>query len=271
MPCKELQTKIAVHDPLTPDERRHAETCSECAAFAAFDATLGARLEGWRDPGAAPVRRSPARPFRLAYAGVGLAAALAFAALAIPARSTAATAYRRMLGRIHRVHSVHLVVAWRPGDGRPQDGPPRRVYELWWKPGAWREAGEGARPSLKRVEPDGLMFYRYDPETRRVERMHEVAAQPDFATFDLASFAGRYMDAPARFEQPSPTTIVATNAGDWSRMVFTVDPATGLPTHAEKQSRGVGGAWSMAGRLDMAFDAPIPAVRFAPEDLIEAP
>lgn len=267
MLCKDLQTKIAVHDPLTPDERQHFQTCPECAAYAAFDAGLGDRLAQWRDPGVAPRRRSPARRFRLAVAGLGLAAALTFAVLALPTRSTADTPYTRMLNRARVVDSVHLVVRWRPGNGRVEDGPMRKVYELWWKPGAWREAGEGRPPSLKRQEPDGLMFYRVDPASGKVRAYRETAKQPDYRAFDLKAFAGTYMDSPTRVEQPSRTRIVTTNAGDWSRMVFTLDPATELPTHAEKQSRDSHGAWTTAGELDMEFDGEIPDARFTPEDL----
>ncbi len=56
MLCKKLQTKIAVHDPLTLDERLHAEDCPHCAAF---ETSLESRLFDWRVPAEAPLRRRP--------------------------------------------------------------------------------------------------------------------------------------------------------------------------------------------------------------------
>ncbi|CAN5619861.1 hypothetical protein BH11ARM2_BH11ARM2_34910 [soil metagenome] len=120
---------------------------------------------------------------------------------------------------------------------------------------------------MKLAGEDGITFYRYDPQTGKVESAREVAAQPDYRSFDLATFAGQYMDTPARFEQPSPREIVATNGGGWSRMVFTLDPATGLPTHAEKQSLE-DGTWTDSGEMEMGFDEAISEARFSPEDLM---
>ncbi len=140
-----------------------------------------------------------------------------------------------MLGRAREVGSVHLVVRWRPGKGNPEDDPLRKQYELWWRPGVGREKWEGSAPSLKREENDGIEFYRFDPASNQVASYVETEKQPDYRAFDLASFAKDYMDKPTRFEQPSTTRIVATNGGGWSRMVFTLDAKTGLPTRAEKQ------------------------------------
>lgn len=264
MPCKDLQTKIALRDALTADERRHAESCPECTAFATFDADLGERLTHWRDPKRDPQPRPvPVRRFRLAYAGAGLAAALVLVAVALPTRVSAKEAYLRMLGQAGQVRSVHLVVRWRNGSA-----PLRQTYELWWRSGAWREKWEGLRPSLKLSGTEGITFYRFDPRTGKVQAAHESAEQSDFRSFDLAKFATQYMDTPTRFAKPSPTRVVATNAGGWSRMIFTIDPATGLPTHAEKQALK-GATWQESGEIDLEFDRPIPEDRFAPESLME--
>ena len=215
-------------------------------------------------PAARPARRA------LALAGLGLTAALALA-VALPTRANAQTAYRKMLLRVREVGSVHLIVRWRPGNGNVADGPMRQTEELWWRPGAWRETWERGRPKIKLAGKEGITFYRYDPGTRRVESYREVAPQRDYRHFDLADFAKDYMAPPTHFEQPSPTTLVATNAEGWSRMTFTLDPATGLPTHAVKESKDLRGAWTSAGELDLEFDRPIPDARFDPENLREKP
>lgn len=271
MRCDELQNKIAVHDPLDETERRHVAACAECAALARFDEELSIRLQGWRDPGVVPGRRPhPIRSPRWALAGAGLVAALTVAVLALPGPASAKAAYRRMIGRVREVRTVHLVVRWRPGNGNAEDGPMRQTEELWWRPGAWRETWERGRPKLKLAGADGITFYQYDPETRRVESSREVAPQRDYRHFELADFAKDYMAPPARFEQPSPTTLIATNAGDWSRMTFTLDAATGLPTHAVEEHRGRGNVWEAAGELDLRFDEALPDSLFTPEGLRES-
>ena len=270
MPCKPIQTKLAVHDPLIPSEDRHTQECPDCAAYAAFDAALEERLEGWRDPGPLAFRRRiPARSVRLAYVGL-VAVTVLFGVLALPVRSPGETplaAYRRMLLQVRGVRRLHLVVRWRPGAGRVEDGPIRTVEELWWKPGAWREERPGASPILKLASKDGIAFYRYDPKAGKVRKAVERAAQTDYRTFDLASFAEVYMATPTRFERPAPDTLVATNAGDWSRMIFTLDPRTGLPTRAAKEFRTSGGAWARSGELILEFDGAIPQSRFDPAGL----
>ncbi|CAN5619814.1 hypothetical protein BH11ARM2_BH11ARM2_34900 [soil metagenome] len=133
MPCKEHQTKIAVHDDLTPSERSHVETCPDCLAFTAFAASLDEPLAAWRDPLSAPSRRRAVsrRPYRTALVGLGLAALLTVAMVALPARASAKEAYRRMLAQMREVGTVHLVLSQRSADG-----PMRTGSELWWRPGA---------------------------------------------------------------------------------------------------------------------------------------
>ena len=270
MPCRPVQTKLVVHDPLTPSEARHAHECPACAAYAAFDAALEGRLEGWRDPGPLLLRRrTAARSVRLAYVGLAAAAVL-FGLLALPVRSPAETpqaAYRRMLLQVGQVRRLHLVVRWRPGEGRVEDGPIRTVEELWWKSGAWREERPSGLPTLKLADADGIAFYRYDPKSGKVRKGIEVSPQMDYRTFDLAKFAAVYMATPTRFERPAPDTLVATNAEDWSRMIFTLDPGTGLPTRAVKEFRTPGGAWARSGELILEFDRAIPESRFDPATL----
>lgn len=277
MRCEELQTKIAVHDALSADEIRHAESCPDCREFAHFNGTLSARLDGWREEPTVlrprATRRMGVRSPRLAFTGVGLAALLTVALVALPTRSparpSAQAAYQRMIHQTEIVRSVHLVVNWRPGKGNPEDGPLGKVYELWWRPGAWRESRPGAQPSLKRTEDGSVMFYRYDPASRSVTSYREIAPQMDYRTFDLATFATQYMDKPTRFEQPNATTIVAINGGGWSRMVFTVDPVTSLPSHATKQFRS-GTHWETSGELEMEFNGAVPDARFDPADLAKS-
>lgn len=268
MLCKDLQTKLAVHEELTPAELHHTETCPACAEFAAFDSRLEARVADWRIPLGMPNRRTAARPYRLAYAGLGLAAALTLAVLALPARSSAQEVYRQMLTRVRTVKTVHLVVQWRE-DGPLEKNPLRKVYELWWKPGAWREQWKSNRPSLKLKEADGLNFYRFDPGSGEVQKMGETGPQEDFATFDLAKFANQYMATPTQFEQPTPTKLIATNAGGWSRMIFTLDPSTGLPTHATKLFKD-GKDWKVSGEISLDLDLPVEESHFDPSSLKES-
>lgn len=269
MQCKDLQTKLAVNETLTPDEQRHVDACSECAQFAAFDATLEPRLADWRVPAEALGRRTVRAPFRLAYAGAGLAAALTLAVIALPSRSNAQESYRKMLGRIRTARSVHMTVLWR-NDGPIEKNPLEKRYELWWKPGAWREQWKQERPSLKLKEADGVQFYRFDPKSNTVQHMNETSKQDDFANFDLLRFADKFMATPTQFAQPTPTTLIATNAGNWSRMVFTLDPATGLPTHATKMYSN-GHVWEVSGEIDLELNLPVDEGMFDPKSLEETP
>lgn len=281
MPCEPLQTKIAARESLTSEELRHVETCPDCAAFATFDAQLEARLPQWRSPSSAPALRPfPARSGkpRLAFAGLGLAAALTIAVLAVPTRSTAESAYRQMIAATRKVRTVHMVVRWKPspsviGETRGTPNMPveadglAEITEVWWQPGSWREARAGAAPTLKRIESDGLRFYRFDPASGTVRAYQERTAPDDYSNFDLPKFADQFMDKPARFERPSATQIVALNAGGWSRMVFTLDQATGLPNHAEKQYLDKG--WVTSGVIDLEFDQPLDPKLFTPQSLQE--
>lgn len=284
MQCKDVQFLLANGEPLDEQASLHHATCAECASFAAFEARLVDDVSQWRSDPPSPYlrgqiraalmakREKPTKRILLWASGLAAATLGVVLLLALPQNASGAeTAYRRMEAKVAQVGTLHMTVLWKQDKGT---GGLEKVYELWWKPGAWREkspAGQGG-DRLKLQKTDGIVYHRYDPESKTVIDAREQAPQP--SDFSLQGIAGAYMDPPKRFERqwPTPQTelIIATNEGSWSRIVFSVDPKTELPFHAEKQNRNADG-WEETGVLDFEFNRPIPDRTFQPADLKPRP
>lgn len=290
MQCKEIQILIANGEALDSQSNAHAQSCPDCRTLQAFESRLADNLASLRavEPPAYLKEKlqsaiEPAFPKkkkvgRLLYLGSGLAAAglgllLLFGS---PQRAEGAeSAFHRMEGQFKKLSSLHMIVKWRPGNGNVEDGPMRQVYELWWRPGAWREKSPSVQGGdrLKLQEGGGIVYRRLDPTTGKIWVANEVAKQPD--DFSLAGIAGQYIGGPTKFERSFPgtghETIVATNDGGWSRIVFDVDTNTELPRSATKEYLDGNRSWQVSGSLLFECNKPAPAATFEPSDLLPRP
>lgn len=275
MSCESIQVEICSGEHLSSEAKQHLQACPYCKGLAEFESSLTSRLSElyevappeYLNGRIASGLRQRSRP--RFWSGAWFATAGAFATavlvfLLLGSGGQAEAAYLRMLTRARLVRTAHVTVT-ALGRGK--------VYELWWQPGAWREKSPSdlGGDRLKLQQAEGLMFYRYEPTTGKLLIAHEIGDQ--LKSFELKDVAAAYMGTPATFQETNRAgreVIEANDAFAHSRLEFTVDPSTGLPTEADKQHRE-GGAWATSYHLSFEFNKPLPAGIFLVSDLPPKP
>ena len=274
----------------------HLAQCDACRAWLADIERLEARIQGWRavePPEAlqARIAAAVAAPNQSSWrkyltlwkenlAMQRLSYTLAVAAVAICAlfffvNGQAATAYERMALAVSHVKSAHMIVWYNTA----KTGPVRieKVEEVWYENRNWRKR-YGDRTDNDRIIR-GSTYYAYDPTQRKVVASRETA--PQITDFSLQALAGSYMPIGAHphaelvgntvknGRRLQEVDLDLSNQGE--RMLFWVDPATGLPASAEKQDLDYSsGQWVVNGRFAFEFNQPLPASLFDPASLAQA-
>lgn len=268
MKCETVQQKLSVWSNERHSEREtrrvesHVRDCPACSAFRA-DVGQIERLAGFESR-PTPVRSTWRVP--TALAAMAAMAAVTFVALhAEPAYAS----MRPIEQALQQVPAFHIV--WRVGYS---SGSPELLQESWFDRGRWRKTSAlkmgGDRIFLPK---DGqLKFYRYDPTTKTVPEMNELADQTQSVTVDTI--------APDLLPKGEPTTFHDRGRGEWNgkatrlieiaarsnRALFWVNPQTSLPVHVEKQgldSRG----WTTSETFDIDFAPSWPDSIFDPREL----
>lgn len=273
MQCEQIQIEMSSAQTLSPSVKQHIETCADCQGVSRFNQEIAQKMKQIDIPNpstelfdrirsARPNRRLTLRASTKLVAGFAAAAALTVAFFTLSGGSAEA-AYRQMANSLTRAKTVHFSLFSKDA---------KKVYELWWRPGAWREsaAPDLGGERLKLTANDGVEFYRY--QDGAVQKMKEMAPQP--TEFTLEAIADRLMDPPAKFESQvvdaQTETITATNKGGWSRIIFRVDRVSHLPLHGQHQSLG-NGVWTNDGSFDFEFNKPISDDKFDPKSLVPRP
>lgn len=285
MHCEQIQIEISSGSILDGPTQEHVKSCASCSEFERFSKEISSKAHQMNIPEMSSnvyenLKQSQRRrPGILASTKilVGLASGTAVFLVAglMLNGGKAEAAYGRMRAQIAKVKSVHMTIFWRPGNGNVEDGELQKIYELWWRPGAWREQAsqrEGGDRLQIADGTGGIQFYRYDSASKRVLSSQEANMRP--SDFSLETVAKTYMDTPVAFDESSVDAntklIVAINRGGWSRIKFFVDRTSNLPFKADKEYK-TNGTWKVSGHFDFEFNRPIPNSMFEPSDLAPKP
>jgi hypothetical protein len=280
MQCEKIQIEISSGTTLAATAASHLASCATCQEYARVEAGLSEearRIYGQPVPDDLRERIRnrivdglPAKRSRSGWSWLAASAVTAalLSLLLLGGSGRAEAAYRQMLGKISEVASAHLTLTQM--DAGPSG---RKVYELWWKRGAWREkspADQGG-DRLKLQMPGGLMYYHYDPQERRVTEVHEVGTQ--IQSFDVKGLQGVFMPAATSYEMRQAndhSTTIMVMRGNQERMVFATDSVTGLPLTAAHQFLQSGG-WKTSQLFAFDFNNKVSDQVFEPSGLMPKP